>query len=94
MRLAKLALLLASLVLSSGCAKDIIVATAEPLCEAVQHVCISRDDRLTEGTATQLEANNLGRAKVCTVPKGADPCEGMRAKPAARPVKSSEPKTS
>lgn len=83
MRLAKRALLLLSLVLLSGCAKESIVATVEPFCEGVAHVCISRDDRLTDGTATQIEANNLGRAKLCVRPKGEDPCAGMRTKPAA-----------
>jgi len=53
----------------SGCAKDPpvvrVVPTSEPFCAAVQTVCISKDDQLTEPTAQQIEANNLGRAKVC-----------------------------
>jgi hypothetical protein len=52
----------------SGCAsapKPILVPTSEPFCRAVHTVCISKDDQLTEGTASQVEANNLGRAKVC-----------------------------
>lgn len=88
----RLASLLAVLVLLSGCAQERIVATAEPLCAAVAHVCISRADVLSEGTAQQIEANNLGRGKVCPPPKG-DPCGGMRTAP-VKPVKQSEPKTS
>jgi hypothetical protein len=41
------------------------IPTSEPFCRAVHTVCISREDALTEGTASQIEANNLGRAKVC-----------------------------
>lgn len=41
------------------------IPTSEPFCAAVQTVCISKDDVLTEPTAQQVEANNLGRAKVC-----------------------------
>lgn len=42
-----------------------LIPTAEPFCAAVQTVCISKDDQITEGTAQSIEANNLGRAKVC-----------------------------
>lgn len=41
------------------------IPTSEPFCAAVQPVCISKDDQFTEPTAQQIEANNLGRAKVC-----------------------------
>lgn len=41
------------------------IPTSEPFCKAVQTVCISKDDVLTEPTAQQVEANNLGRDKVC-----------------------------
>jgi hypothetical protein len=62
------ALLAANGLLLAGCAsapKPVLVPTSEPFCRAVQTVCISKDDQLTEGTASQVEANNLGRAKVC-----------------------------
>lgn len=81
MRLRKLALVLCGLVPLAGCATGTIVATAEPFCAAVAHVCISRDDRLTEGTAVQVEANNLGRGKICPMKPGEDPCGKMRAAP-------------
>lgn len=84
----KLASPLLVLVLLSACAKETIVATAEPLCESVRQVCISRGDVLTEGTASQVEANNLARTAVCK-PKG-DPCADVRVKPSA--VKPAAPK--
>ena len=49
----------------AGCETVKYVPTSEPFCKAVQTVCISKDDSLSEGTAQQLEANNLGRARVC-----------------------------
>ena len=42
--------------------------TAKPLCTAVKPVCISKDDRLTRGTAKQLLANELGREDICGKP--------------------------
>lgn len=59
--------LAAVLVSCGGCAKEVVV-TAEPLCAAVRNVCISRDDKLTEGTASQIEANNLARRRLCGKP--------------------------
>lgn len=57
------------LVVLSGCAPNAppprLIPTSEPFCQAVQTVCISKDDQLTEPTAQSLEANNLGRDKVC-----------------------------
>lgn len=47
-----------------GCA-TVPVATVAPVCGAVSTVFISKEDILTEGTATQIEANNLARAKLC-----------------------------
>ena len=40
------------------------VATVEPFRTAVRDVCISRDDKLTERTASQIEANNLALRKM------------------------------
>jgi hypothetical protein len=72
----KLASLLCSLVLSAGCASKVVpIADSRPFCGAVKHVCIDRDDVLTEMTATQIEANNLGRAPICGKPK---PCKDLR----------------
>lgn len=91
MKPCNIVLLLVALVLSTGCASESIVATAEPFCAAVKHVCISRDDRLTEGTAQQLEANNLGRKPICPLPKGEDPCGGQRQAPASKPAAVAKP---
>jgi hypothetical protein len=55
---------LCALGLLCGCAKT-FVATAGPSCRALQTVLISQDDGLTEGTAQQIEANNLAREKLC-----------------------------
>lgn len=69
MKLLMLASLLPALVLLSGCAKEVVaIADARPFCAAVKPVCISKDDVLTEGTASQIEANNLGRASICGKP--------------------------
>jgi hypothetical protein len=59
-------LILACLALA-GCASPapVIIPTTEPFCAAVQPICISRDDQLTEGTGQQIEADNLARAKLC-----------------------------
>ncbi len=92
MQLLKLALVLCGLGLLSGCAQSTIVATAEPACAALAHVCISREDKLTEGTAVMIEGNNLGRAALCKPPKGVDPCAGVRSAPAKPAAK--DPKTS
>ena len=64
MKLSKLALLACSLGLLCGCAPT-IVATAKPTCRAVETVLISKDDTLTEGTAQQIEGNNLARERLC-----------------------------
>ena len=47
------------------------VATVQPVCGtpgapgAIRTVWISKDDVLTEQTASQIEANNLARTKLC-----------------------------
>ena len=70
MKLKKLALLLCALGPLCGCASiPVPTATSKPFCRAVTNVCIDKDDVLTEVTATQIEGNNLGRAKVCGKPK-------------------------
>lgn len=80
MTLSKLACLLLGLVLLSGCATPSIVATVEPVCRAVRHTCVSRADQLTEGTASQIEANNLARLRLCKDERR-DPCKAVRTKP-------------
>ncbi len=71
--------------MSSGCAGT-LVATAEPFCDAVQDVQVSKDDRLTEGTAQQIRQNIDGRARVCGPSK--KPTPAPKAKVAA-PVEQS-----
>ena len=51
--------------LLGGCAQTKYVATSEPFCAAVKTLCVSKDDKITEDTASDMEANNLGRAKIC-----------------------------
>jgi hypothetical protein len=56
------------IVAMAGCASTsapVIVPTTAPFCAAVQPVCISKNDQLTEGTGQQIEADNLARAKLC-----------------------------
>ncbi|MEQ1652931.1 MAG: hypothetical protein ABL897_10615 [Hyphomicrobium sp.] len=79
MKALKPVLLPLALVLLTGCSHDSIVVTAEPLCGSITTVCISKADKLSEGTATQIEANNLARTAICK-PKG-DQCAGVRVKP-------------
>lgn len=45
---------------ASGCTTPMIV-TADELCRDWQHQTVSKDDKLTQGTAEQIEANNLSR---------------------------------
>lgn len=64
-----LALIALAALMLAGCETTKYVPTSAPFCKAVQTVCISKDDTLTEGTASQVEANNLGHAKVCPTKK-------------------------
>lgn len=80
----RLVALLTLPVLLSGCSSA-IVATAEPFCaDVVRPVCVSRDDKITEPTARQIEGNNLGIVAVCKLkpvdvcPKGTGPAESSR----------------
>lgn len=45
---------------SSGCAKTVVVQ-AEQLCRDWTRQTVSKDDKLTQGTAEQIEANNKSR---------------------------------
>lgn len=59
-RLTRLVLLLAPLALLTGCASlKSIVVTAN--CAVGNHVTISRNDKLTEQTASEIEGNNRSR---------------------------------
>lgn len=57
-KLAKLALLLALPALLSGCAKTIAAIAS---CEIGNPVSVSKNDKLTEKTASDIEANNESR---------------------------------
>lgn len=60
--IARFGFALLSLGLLSGCAATgTVVATAENLCRDWQHQKISKNDKLTDGTASQIEANNKSR---------------------------------
>jgi hypothetical protein len=66
MRLLLLASLLLYPALLTGCASTTAgTVTARPMCRAIQLVRVSKDDVLTEGTASQVEANNLARKRLC-----------------------------
>lgn len=58
MKLCALALILP--VPLSGCATG-FVATAENLCKDWRHQTVSKDDKLTDKTASQVEASNESR---------------------------------
>ena len=47
----------------SGCSGT-LVATAKPFCDAVKGVRVSKDDKLTEGTAKQIREDIEGRKSV------------------------------
>ena len=53
----------------AGCETTKYVVDSTPFCRAVAPVYISKDDVLTEGTATGIEANNLGITRVCKIKK-------------------------
>lgn len=52
------AIVLSSLL--SGCAKSYVV-TADELCRSWRHQTVSKDDKLTDGTASGIEGNNNAR---------------------------------
>ncbi|WP_414462968.1 hypothetical protein [Hyphomicrobium sp. DY-1] len=90
-------LLLLSPVPLAACASN-TVATVEPFKATLRDICISKDDHLTEGTASQIEATNrkfgvaFKRSSQCPKATG-------KAKPAPAPIAPAvadpkEPKTS
>jgi len=54
-------------VIVSGCAKSYVV-TAEELCRSWRHQSISKADKLTDATASQIEGNNNARPAWGCVP--------------------------
>ena len=59
-RSARLALLLVLPALLSGCAKS-IAGIATTNCNVGNHVYVSKNDRLTEETAREIDTNNASR---------------------------------
>lgn len=60
MKLCAVALL--SLAPLTGCAKSFVgIVASEELCRDWRETSVSKDDKLTEGTASQIEANNKSR---------------------------------
>jgi hypothetical protein len=53
--------MLASLALLAGCSSGIAVIATEELCRDWRRVTVSKNDKLTDGTATQIEASNKSR---------------------------------
>lgn len=53
---------LVSLGLLSGCSQSLVAIVSAPeLCRDWQHQTVSRNDRMTEATAAQIEASNKSR---------------------------------
>lgn len=59
-RMRKCALMLSAPVLLSGCSNTIVV-TADKLCADWRHQTVSKNDKMTDGTAAQVEASNKSR---------------------------------
>ena len=59
----KPAVVMAALVLGS-CSPQFI-ATVTPVCDATTIIWISKSDKLTPHTASQIEGNNLAHEKLC-----------------------------
>ncbi len=63
---------IAAALLLAGCVSATAITVA-PLCgetaakAPIKPVCISKDDALTEKTASQIEGNNLALTKLCKV---------------------------
>jgi hypothetical protein len=54
-------MLLASLALLSGCSQTVAVIAVEELCQSWRHQSVSKRDKLTDETASQIEGNNKAR---------------------------------
>lgn len=78
--------------LLAGCSST-PVATVEPFRTALRDVCIAREDVLSEGTAKQIEANNLALRRML---KRGSQCPRPSGTPAPQPAveQSREPSTS
>jgi len=61
LQIVKCAAGLLSLALLNGCSKNLVVIAAPELCRDWQHQTVSKDDKMTDKTASQIEANNKSR---------------------------------
>jgi hypothetical protein len=61
-KMQKCGIALVSLVLLNGCSvMHAAIVNKEELCRDWQHMTVSKKDKLTDGTATQIEASNKSR---------------------------------
>jgi hypothetical protein len=60
-KLAKLMRPLGLLALLSGCSQTVAVIAVEELCKDWRHQTVSKSDKLTDGTASQIEGSNNAR---------------------------------
>lgn len=67
--------------LLSGCASQDIVATVEPACKLLCPVTVSKNDRLTDQTASQIEGNNAARDSMCKIE-----CDAQKMRQTSRPT--------
>ena len=64
-RVRMIACIVAGAVTVSGCQSPTVVAARPKIVlRALPPICVSKDDRLTEGTAKQIERNNLAQASL------------------------------
>ena len=60
-KLTRLTTALALLAPLSGCGKTVAVIATDELCRSWRHQTISKADKLTDATASQIEGNNNAR---------------------------------
>ena len=57
----RLTIVLLSLALLSGCGNQFVVIARDELCQSWRHQTVSKDDTLTDKTASGIEGNNGAR---------------------------------
>lgn len=61
LKLARLTMPLGLLVLLSACSQTVAVIAVDELCQSWKHQTVSKKDKLTDDTASQVEGNNKAR---------------------------------
>lgn len=61
LKISMCAAVLLSQVLLAGCSKNLAVIATPELCRDWQHMTVSKSDKITEPTASQIEASNKSR---------------------------------